>query len=521
MISCNTFRKKLYDYIDGSVTGDIRHSMDEHIENCMSCRSIYKEEMNLDELLREEINSRDIKFESSREEIMKSINGNRYKGGLLKKLYLRLKKNFIPYTISTACIILIALISINFYKSYNLAKGLYGKGNTINTVTDNPAKETTSHDNPLYKLNEQEIPVTASGVDENINNILNKIKNQSVGVAPWQIGYADDDRIIYYNYSALLAYNFDAKGGYYYGGIDLEKINCGHVQGSVVTNFKFSPDAKYVVINNGASELDIRDKKYEMYLYDFSNRNLKVISKENKFMLQDAWSKSSRFYAFGDLDGSRLFIYDTLKGTSRTLPFKKGTVEDIFVSDDGDILVMSKAYNSLTSDYNVYVLKNRTGYKLEQINIPGTVLEFNKGSILYFKDGTVFQYTEENTREIRSIGTDYNIMRLTESYVIFSNSKQTVVYDYDKNFCKYNLPFNNDYNIEFSPDLQKCLVLDYNNPRILLSNNTAEIELKLTIDFAGEYKWLNNNSLVRVGQKNDSIMLKDLGMYKLDIIPDK
>lgn len=91
-MNCNTFIKKLNDFIEGSISNDLKKAMQEHMDNCEACRKIYDEEKSIDEMLREALKIDNVDFKSSRSEIMKSIDRNRYSKSPIKKFYYHLRK---------------------------------------------------------------------------------------------------------------------------------------------------------------------------------------------------------------------------------------------------------------------------------------------------------------------------------------------------------------------------------------------------------------------------------------------
>lgn len=105
-MNCSTFRKKLYDYMEQNMTFDMREAMETHMKNCATCREIYEEEKALDDSFREAFNINTGNFTSSRAEIMKNIDKNRYTGSAINKLGYHLKKFRMNYLASAAILAL-------------------------------------------------------------------------------------------------------------------------------------------------------------------------------------------------------------------------------------------------------------------------------------------------------------------------------------------------------------------------------------------------------------------------------
>lgn len=118
-MNCSTFIKKLDDFIEGSVSNDLKKAMEEHIESCSNCRALYEEEKNINEMLKLTLDVEHIEFKSSRGEIMKSVDKNRYSKNPFKKMYYHFKKYSIPYTSCAALIIFLLIISPWAMKKFN------------------------------------------------------------------------------------------------------------------------------------------------------------------------------------------------------------------------------------------------------------------------------------------------------------------------------------------------------------------------------------------------------------------
>ncbi|GAA0716279.1 hypothetical protein GCM10008905_00530 [Clostridium malenominatum] len=110
-MNCNIVTKKIYDFLEGSVSHDLHEAIENHLKECESCRSIYEEEKALEELIKASLSVEDIEFKSSRAEIMKSIDKDRYGKGFGKKLIFHFKKYNKQYLASVACLALFISMS--------------------------------------------------------------------------------------------------------------------------------------------------------------------------------------------------------------------------------------------------------------------------------------------------------------------------------------------------------------------------------------------------------------------------
>lgn len=527
MISCLTFRKRLNDFIYGTISDDLKKSFEEHIQNCKSCRIIYEDELQIEKAFKEAINVRNIKFISSRDEIIKNIDKNRYSKSFSNKLFYRIRKNFITYAASAVLLISLTTGGLYFYNIYinnqNKETAQNYNYNLVEDIKDDPSDTAIKPKIQNLKNNfiETELPLPQSSNNKEIQEVLNKIKDQPLGTNPWKLGYSDGNKIVFYNYSALLAYSYNNGKPKYYGAIDLEKINAGYIQGSIYTDFNFSPKGDYVIINNSSGENDLQNNKYSMYLYNFKSGELKVISNENKLLIKDTWSSNSNFYAFGDKNGEGIFIYDLLSNTSIAIPFNKGNIRNIFVSDYGDIIVESSSSANGQTTIVKYILRKDNSYASEEYFIPGFIIGMRGDKVLYYDQDTVYELISGKSSVVKKLGPGFNILEIQNRYAVFTDGVYTYLYDYNNNFYKYMSSYNQDYSVEFSPDLKKSALQNLNTTRIMYSeNNKDEVEIGYYDDFSSNYSWYGNNNLIRITQKEGSNNLGDFILYKANILPE-
>jgi hypothetical protein len=108
------------DYLEDSVVYDMKNAMEAHMEHCESCRKLYEEEKQLDDMFRDTFKVDNIKFSSSRSLIMKNIEKNKYSNTLGNKINYHLKRYGVKYFSSVAI-----LIFAFFSAPYLLKGGIY------------------------------------------------------------------------------------------------------------------------------------------------------------------------------------------------------------------------------------------------------------------------------------------------------------------------------------------------------------------------------------------------------------
>ena len=164
--------------------------------------------------------------------------------------------------------------------------------------------------------------------------LLEGLKEESSGVAGWLVGFANADKVVFYNHAHLLAYSITDRR--FISAIDLLSLDANHIQGSVVTNFLFSPNGNYIIINNGLGDND-PSWTAKMYLADVQKGSVKQIASANYFQILNSWSLNSRYFAFADRDGTSITVYDVKNGAENLVRFGQGQVKRILVTDKGDM----------------------------------------------------------------------------------------------------------------------------------------------------------------------------------------
>jgi hypothetical protein len=110
-MDCKIFIKRLADLIEDNISYDLKDAMLEHITECEACRALYEEELSIDETIKRGLSIDPRFFKSSRAEIMKSIDKNKYGTSSMKKLINYLKKYRGTYTSVAAVIAVVIFIA--------------------------------------------------------------------------------------------------------------------------------------------------------------------------------------------------------------------------------------------------------------------------------------------------------------------------------------------------------------------------------------------------------------------------
>lgn len=133
-MNCGIYRKKLKDLIEGDVAHDMKTALEHHTEKCSDCKELYNMELKIDKIFKDAFCINNVSFTSSRTEIMKLIDKNRYGKSAGKKLYFHLKKYTARYLSCAAIIVFAAAFApfalnaahpftMNKNKSFSISNG--------------------------------------------------------------------------------------------------------------------------------------------------------------------------------------------------------------------------------------------------------------------------------------------------------------------------------------------------------------------------------------------------------------
>jgi len=124
-MNCNIFKKRLEDYVLGNISSDLKIALDKHLEECESCRSLYEEEVKIDKTFKSVLSIDGIEFNSSRANIINSIDKNRYSKKTSNKVlynFRKYKNRYLSYAaVATVMILFIPMMLRGFLReNYNL-----------------------------------------------------------------------------------------------------------------------------------------------------------------------------------------------------------------------------------------------------------------------------------------------------------------------------------------------------------------------------------------------------------------
>ena len=164
-MNCNTFKKYIKEYINDELFLEVKDAMDDHLSTCKKCKDCYEEEVEIDKLFSNYLEIRQVSFQSSRAEIIGSINKNRYSKNPISKLKYKIIKNKLRIT-ATA---LAACFAFMVFKS-----GLLPQFNNINTGVASLDLAVEKSNIAPESIKEQES--SANNISDNSNSSSKRIQ---------------------------------------------------------------------------------------------------------------------------------------------------------------------------------------------------------------------------------------------------------------------------------------------------------------------------------------------------------
>lgn len=118
-MDCSIFRKKLYDFLEDNLSYDLREAMLVHIKGCKDCSTLYKEELEIDEMFKTGLAVDTQGFRSLRNDIMRNIDKKRYNVSPIKRLFKHYKNYIATYT-SLVAVIAVFVFLLPYVKTHDM-----------------------------------------------------------------------------------------------------------------------------------------------------------------------------------------------------------------------------------------------------------------------------------------------------------------------------------------------------------------------------------------------------------------
>lgn len=353
-MTCSVFRKRLPDFLQGNLPEDMRNAFITHMDQCCECRELYENEVSLDNDFKSALSIDGVKFNSSRAEILKSIDKNRYNKKITNKLFFHFKRNKIM--ISTCA----ALVAILFFVTPYIGKVFNNQFSGKKLGTKQSAKLNSST---------KGIVANKPNQTQDSNSIMEK---KSTGNSTSIAGQEVQTKFV----TKLVK--------------DTSNIQTKTNSGTAWSN---SPGSKLSISIVGKGSEIVEEGIAEIYVKDLSNNNAWTFTVPSDKNINQYSPKVFNWY-----DDNYIILvaglgYGTVTkgGNLYFANMITGDVYPIFESDSTALEVTSveKVNSDLQLKFNIYDDKNMTKYHTED----GIVKDFDpsKPGVIerHSKDGTV------------------------------------------------------------------------------------------------------------------------------------
>jgi hypothetical protein len=355
-------------YNDGLLCMEDKTEFENHLENCKLCKDLIRKDKIFLDFVREETEIKEIPIEN----ILSRIDANKYKQRhrLIPGFYMKpLLKGFVP---ALGVVLIIAMMSFSnpFSETVKSAVGnVLNKSERVNIPSALSEIKLEEFDNKTTEITGQKL------VEE-----LNK---DGLGVAPWTVSYGSSEKIFFKSYAALVGY----KNGAIYKVADLKNMQADHVQGSVVSDFRFNSKGDYVVIGNRLDESEGYQLESNIYMLETDTGKYHIIEKGNLKSIVDNWSFNGQFYVYANKNtNSNIKLFNSSSKKFYEIENTAFNIEKIFVSDEGEV--------SFYADGNICFLKKDTYEIGTKISVDFTPLFINSKDnfSVALKDGVLKKY---------------------------------------------------------------------------------------------------------------------------------
>lgn len=346
------------------------------------------------------------------------------------------------------------------------------------------------------------------------------IQEEHLGAVGWQTLYSANDKIVVYNYTHLLAVDISSGAVKLIGAIDLRKLGTNFLQGEVVTRFSFSPDGEHVVINNAGTTNGVNTAVKYLYLCNIRSGSVWIIGEEDYNHIVDGWSDNGIYYTYANKNGENIYICNVIKNEIKPLILGYGEIDQIYITNNGDILLGTN---------ELFILKKNKKYATMPLNTESKAIGLINDSYFYLHKGGIYKYTASVIEHVADLGERFEIIRINNNKVLFSDAErnQVIAYDISSNqLFSYNIPYDSVFHISFSPDLTKCITRDIGSDDSLGTRiNVIEYSGSMRtiyfedIGLLGDafYSWIDNNNLVKATHLDLGSTLGEFQIIKLNI----
>ncbi len=472
-------------YNDGEISIEEKSEFEKHLGSCDNCSTIISNDRALLRYLKEDNVIKDVPVSS----IVSRIDLNKYKASSKKYKIFSFINRFRPSLKVAVPALALSLIIMIIAANPKLSE----------IVMNGAASLLDKHERvkPQYarEISIEEIDNNTVGLSDNL--LVRKLNEDGMGVSPWEVSYADDNKVFFRNYASLVGY----KNGNIYRVADLKAIHADHVQGSVISEFKFNPDGTYVAIGNFSAEEGFGEEyKSNIYMLNTETGSYFVLGEGNYANICDNWSFNGRYYVFADKNKfSDISFFDSEKKKLYAIDNPGVSIDKIFVTDEGFI--------SFSSQGNIYFL-NGKDYDVEKkvaigfdpLFINGkhkTAITFTDGAIVKHNFGKGKTEAKESEYKDKNFNKD-DVLVKNNRFVVFRVTDGIGIYDLKKDILSSLSPTklpSDGYisSLTISPDGGRALFAEATNVFHFGKDDEGMVELSYI-----QPAWMSNSEIVYI-----------------------
>lgn len=306
-MKCEQCRNKIFEYVENLLSEDEDREIKNHIDNCEECRKIYENELIEFNGFRDIYSCNDVKFESSLDNIMKSIDKEKYKN----KVVNRKTKKYIG-TFAVAAAVLVGIIITPMIIRNN-------NDSNLNLALDK-ATESSPNAQIAKETKLQENESLGSQLEADKYSIENE---KGISVSLYDISEVDINKKLDFN-----------------------------------TSYINTSDNRYSATIEGKGELAIEEGQGILYIRDNNNSKLKEYKLKNineestqTSPLSISWYDNSNLiivqgYAYGTIEvkGTEVIILNVETEEQTKIFSAEGNYRIKSVSKDGKDLIIKYGY---------------------------------------------------------------------------------------------------------------------------------------------------------------------------------
>lgn len=146
-MNCNIFKKRLEDYVLEDLSKDLKSSLEKHMEECESCRRLYEEEIEIDTDFKTTLSIEGTKFNSSRANIINSIDKNRYSKKASNKIFYNFRRHKSKYLSYAVAVIAMIVFIPMMLKGFTMGNNKSAKSESAMYATGSEAADENKANN--------------------------------------------------------------------------------------------------------------------------------------------------------------------------------------------------------------------------------------------------------------------------------------------------------------------------------------------------------------------------------------